>query len=122
LRTSRVQPRAEEPSLVCVPGAIPAVERAAHFALARELFTKRAKERLDFPNGLAFGFDGEIIDALARFIVNERRCCPFVDFTITVAHEGGPTWLRMTGPEGTRELLQSEFEIERGCGCKDVCA
>jgi len=39
--------------LVCVPDAIPAMERAGHFTLARELLISRAQEQTDLQNGYA---------------------------------------------------------------------
>ena len=68
------------PDLACVPSAIPAAERAAHFALGRKLFTELAEERTDLPSGYAFRFRPDALVALARFVANERKCCPFVSF------------------------------------------
>ena len=45
----------------------------------------------------------------ARFVANERRCCPFLTFTLELAPDGGPLWLRLTGPAGTRAFLEAEF-------------
>src|SRR5260221_497127 len=50
--------------LACRPGAIPAAERQAHFALARELFHERTEERAALPNGYAIRFAP---DALATY-------------------------------------------------------
>lgn len=96
---------------VCVPSAIPAAERAAHFSLARRLFTEMARELVPLPNGVAVRFAGDAFDSVSRFVANERKCCPFVDFEVSVAAGEGALWLRMTGPEGTRELLQAELGI-----------
>jgi hypothetical protein len=95
--------------LACVPGAIPAAERAAHFALIRELFGGAAQERVAHPDGYAFRFAPEALESLARFVANERRCCPFLEFTLTVTAADGPLWLRLAGPPGTREFLDVEL-------------
>ena len=97
--------------LACVPGAIPAAERPAHLALARRLFTVQAEERGDLPDGLAFRFAADALDAVARFVAGERRCCPFLRFEITVEPADGPVRLRMTGPPGTRALLEAELPL-----------
>jgi hypothetical protein len=47
--------------------------------------------------------------ALADFITNERRCCPFLDFTLTVSENAKPVTLLLSGPEGTRKFLQAEL-------------
>jgi len=91
--------------IACVRGGIPADERDAHFALLSRLLTEAVRERLGNPDGYAFRFDGEMFDDIARYVSNERKCCPFLDFVIEVASDGGPLWLRLTGPSGTREFL-----------------
>lgn len=48
--------------------------------------------------------------SVARFVANERKCCPFVSFSIEVSGDG-PVWLRMTGPAGTRECLEAELPM-----------
>jgi hypothetical protein len=95
--------------LACVPGAIPAEERPAHFALVAELFATAVLERTEVPGGYGFRFADERFESVAKFVANERKCCPFLDFEITVPAAGGPVWLRMTGPEGTREFLDAEL-------------
>lgn len=107
--------------VACVPGAIPAAERSAHFALARKLFAEIAVERKVLSDGYAFRFDASELEAVSRFVANERRCCPFMTFELEVAAAGGPLWLRMTGPEGTRAVLDAELNLAShsgGCGCR----
>jgi hypothetical protein len=96
--------------LACVPGAIPAAERPAHFALARRLFTEDAAERREWGEGYAFRFAADAFEPVARFVANERKCCPFLDFEIT-AEAAGPVWLRLTGPAGTRAFLDAELPL-----------
>jgi mercuric ion transport protein len=40
-----------------------------------------------------------------------------VSFEITVAGADGSVWLRMTGPDGTRAVLQAELELRSSCNC-----
>ena len=96
------------PPLACVPGAISAAERPAHFALLTHLFGV-AHERIEIANGYAFRFDADAFDDVARFVTNERRCCPFLNFSIELSRDGGALWLRLTGPSGTREFLDAEL-------------
>lgn len=95
--------------LACVPGAIPAADRSAHFALATTLFTGALRERRTLPNGYSYRFDADSVDDLLRWMANERRCCPFLTFAIEVAPSAGPVWLTLTGPDGTREFLDAEL-------------
>ncbi|HYW13949.1 MAG TPA: hypothetical protein VE871_18440 [Longimicrobium sp.] len=99
--------------LACVAGAIPADERAGHFALARRLFGEAAEERQAWREGYAFRFAPDAFADVARFVANERKCCPFLDIEIA-AESAGPVWLRLTGPVGTRAFLEAELGIPAG--------
>ena len=106
------------PALACVPSAIPTADRPAHFTLGRELLEVRAVERVALSNGYAVRFQPDDFEAVARFVANERKCCPFLTFELTLDAASGPLWLRMTGPEGTRTVIDAELGLGRGCGCK----
>ena len=94
--------------LACVPGAIPAAERAAHFALIQRLFA-RAEARAAHADGYDFRFPADALEDIARFVANERKCCPFQGFTITVPADAAEVRLRLAGPRGTREFLDHEL-------------
>ncbi|MFL5608710.1 MAG: hypothetical protein ACJ8AD_19800 [Gemmatimonadaceae bacterium] len=97
------------PPLACVPGAIPARERAAHFALLTRLFGRSARSRERLPDGYRYRFDGDALDDLTAFVVNERRCCPFLSFTLEIGPSEGPILLQLTGPAGVHEFLDAEL-------------
>jgi hypothetical protein len=109
----------DDPSspLACVPGAIPMNERLQHFALARKLLNQQATERTDLVDGYSFRFDAEKLLELTQFIDNERKCCPFMTFRLKIGPQAGPIWLRITGPESTRKVLQAELSLQNSCGC-----
>lgn len=110
MEISRVEPRGESGDipLACVPGAIPEGERAAHFALIARLFRERLRQKAALPNGYDYRFDDEDFVDIARFVENERHCCPFLTFSIEIAPESG-LGLRLVGPPGTREFLDVEL-------------
>lgn len=95
--------------LACVAGAIPAGERAGHFALLSRLFGQDAHERRIVDGGYAFRFGAASLDDVARFVGRERLCCPFLAFTLDIAANSDVLWLRLTGPEGTRDFLDAEL-------------
>ena len=99
--------------LACVPGAIPAAERAAHFQRLTRLFTTAAREKRQAPDGYSYRFDADAFDDLARWIANERRCCPFLTFALELTPDDGPIWVRLTGPEGTQAFLDAELHADR---------
>jgi small multidrug resistance family-3 protein len=67
----------------------------------------RAKSREDLPEGLRLRFapTAETVATIARAVEAERHCCRFLRFGITVEPDGGPVFLELTGPVGTREFL-----------------
>ena len=68
-------------------------------------------EARELENGYAYSFpgDGDWLSELARLVDLERKCCPFLRFCITVEPGGGPIWLGMHGPDGTKEFLAANF-------------
>jgi hypothetical protein len=105
--------------LVCALNAIPAAERAAHYELGRRLLGELAQERIDLPSGIAVRLDSGEFQQVARFIDNERKCCPFLHVEVEIGPGTGPMWLRLTGPQGTRELIEAELGLTAAtsCGC-----
>jgi hypothetical protein len=69
----------------------------------------RALEREALADGFRWRFtpSRELLELIARVIDAERQCCPFFRFELTVEPAGGPVRLAVTGPAGTRELLET---------------
>jgi hypothetical protein len=97
----------ETQSLACDLTAIPADVREEHVISAPQLFAL-AQEVQDLPNGFAIRFVNEPgrFLSIAGFIENERLCCPFFNFMLELEPNNGPLWLRLTGAEGVKEMLQ----------------
>lgn len=85
-------------------------ERERHVAAIRQMLNA-VREAREIAGGHAFRFepDSEVLLKLAEFIAGERLCCPFLNFDLRVEAEGGPVWLRLTGPEGVKEFLRMEL-------------
>ena len=97
----------QDQSLACDLTAIPADVREEHVITAPQLF-ETAQEVQELPNGFAIRFlnePGKFME-IAKFIENESLCCPFFDFSVEVEPHRGQLWLRLTGGEGVKELLQ----------------
>ncbi len=62
-------------------------------------------------DGYAYRFpaDETWIMELANLIKFERQCCPFLQFNIRIEPDAGPIWLEMSGPDGTKDFLNSLF-------------
>ena len=95
-------------ALACDLTAIPADVREEHVISAPQLFSL-AQEVQELPNGYAIRFLNEPgrFMAIAKFIENERLCCPFFNFGLETEPNSGPLWLRLTGGEGVKEILQT---------------
>lgn len=65
----------------------------------------------ELSDGYAYRFpsDDALIVELAELVSLERRCCQFLRFGITVEPDGGPVWLEMSGPQGTKDFLAAVF-------------
>ena len=99
--------------LACDLTAIPADVREEHVITAPQLFAL-AQEVQELPDGYAIRFLNEPgrFMAIAKFIENERLCCPFFSFGLELEPNSGPLWLRLTGGEGVKEILQTTlFDI-----------
>jgi hypothetical protein len=71
-----------------------------------------AIERKDLAGGYVFRFspDDDLLRAITEMIILERKCCPFLDFKITLEAGGGDIWLEMTGAPGAKEFIAATFK------------
>jgi hypothetical protein len=71
------------------------------------------REVRELDDGYAFRHspDGDVLLAIAEFVANERLCCPFFDFALTVERGGGPVWLCMTGEGEAKHVLEAEMGV-----------
>lgn len=97
----------DERGLACDLTAMDAAQRERHRQLGWRL-RGATEETLELADGYTFRYpaDDALCLMIAEFVTLERRCCPFFTFVLTVEPEGGPLWLRITGPEGAREFIR----------------
>jgi len=95
----------------CRISALTEAERAAYETLSQRLLGA-VQERRELKDGYAFRLPPKSLIAAAGWVSYERRCCPFFDFELEVAKDGGPLWLRLTGSEGVKEFIRAEFGFE----------
>ena len=103
---------AQNTPLVCNMDVFTPAEHEDHIRTTTQLF-QNVQAIHEAENGFEFMFPNanksENISQLAEFIFNERRCCPFLEFTLKIASNDAPISLLLTGPEGTQEFLRAEF-------------
>ena len=73
---------------------------------------RHAERREDLSDGLRLEFapSRETIVLITRAVEAERHCCRFLRFGMTVEPDGGPVFLELTGPAGTREFISALLE------------
>lgn len=73
----------------------------------------RVQEVQDLDRGYALRFvpESAMLAGLATLIDLERQCCPFLRFELEVHPASGPIWLKVTGPEGTRDFLRTVLNL-----------
>jgi hypothetical protein len=96
----------------CNIKALSPVERTHHKQLTEKLISSRT-EIVETEKGYEFQFSPSAISIaeLADWIVAERKCCPFFDFHIDLEREGTLVCLRLTGDQGIKHFIRSEFQL-----------
>lgn len=113
-KESRMEtPTQSESPFACNMNALNAEQRKRQSALILRLGQLRQEVR-ELPDGYGFRFpaDAPVFQELAEFVVNERLCCPFFDFELKLAREGGPLWLNLTGRPGVKAFIRVEFGLK----------
>lgn len=70
----------------------------------------RAEGREATATGMCLRLPADALSAVLQTVDAERRSCRFLRFDITVEPDGGPIWLEVSGPPGTREFLSVLLE------------
>jgi len=96
----------------CNMKALSHTERIKHMMLTGKLIMTR-KEIVELERGYEFQFSPTNVSSveLANWVVAESKCCPFFDFHIDLEKEGHLLCLRLTGDEGIKQFIRSEFKI-----------
>jgi hypothetical protein len=99
-------------SFACNISAMTGEERARWSALLEQLDTQKQEVR-ETTNGFAFRFpaDSATILSVAEWITYERLCCPFFDFGLQIENKTDAFWLSLTGGEGVKDFIRSEFRV-----------
>ena len=96
----------------CNIKALNSAERARHKQLTDKLIAGR-KDSVETEKGYEFQFSPSNVSLaeLADWVVAEGKCCPFFDFHIDLEHEGKLLCLRLTGEQGIKPFIRSEFQV-----------
>jgi hypothetical protein len=97
--------------LACDMSALTAAQRERQGVLGRRL-RDGALEIRELGDGYAFAHppDAEALAMMAEFVANERLCCPFFGFEISVDGDG-PAWLRIKAEGEAKGVLEAEIGV-----------
>ncbi len=104
-------PRGRGIPLACDMSALTAGQRERQSVLGRRL-RDEALEIRELGDGYAFAHppDADALAMMAEFVANERLCCPFFAFEISVGGEG-PAWLRIGAEGEAKGVLEAEMGV-----------
>lgn len=98
--------------IVCDPTSISPDERERWVQILIPHLYGAVEEIKPLPDGYALRLPNnrDVLMLAAEELDIDRRCCPFVRYTLEIEPAGGPFWLSMTGGEGVKEFLWISFE------------
>lgn len=101
----------DDAPVACTPELIPAAQRERWIELGIRLYAA-VEELRELPNGYACRFpsDAAMLLLAAEYMSLDRQCCRFLRWELCTEPNLGPAWLRITGPEGAKQVLTQAFE------------
>src|SRR2546421_12783588 len=99
--------------LACNAFALSPEVRKRHFEELGPALLKLKKGTRELPDGYEFELpaDNKTYQLLTEWAFQERLCCPFFDIDLRFDKEGGPLWLRLTGPPATKDFIKMKLGI-----------
>jgi hypothetical protein len=112
---------------LAVMGILGGAEGETHFACDRLALTAQARKRhfdelgpallammkhvRELPGGFEFEFpsDAATVQLVSEWAAGEHLCCPFFDIDLHLERQTGAFWLRLTGREGVKPFIRSDF-------------
>ncbi|MEQ1831453.1 MAG: hypothetical protein ABL977_00245 [Candidatus Eisenbacteria bacterium] len=101
---------AGETPYACNMRALGKAERARHEALSKQLFARVAEQR-ELADGYALRLPHDRLVPAAQWAELERKCCPFLTFTIESERDGGAVWLRITAAPDAKAFMKEELGL-----------
>jgi len=96
----------------CNLKALSPEERQHHRQLSEKLMAVQ-QQIVEIVKGYEFQFSpaNVTLAELADWVNNESKCCPFFDFHLDLEQKGKLLCLRLTGEQGVKQFIQSEFKL-----------
>lgn len=96
----------------CNLGVLSPTERKRIVELVRLVRASKQNYR-EIEDGVEMRFpaDAKSIQTVAEWITLEHLCCPFFDFDLHLQRDNGTFVFRLTGREGVKQFIHSEFHF-----------
>ena len=100
-----------ESRFACDRLALDPVARKRHFDELAPALAAADRSSRELPDGFEFEFppDAATVQKVLEFAAGERLCCPFFDIVVRMERERGSVWLRLTGGEGVKQFIKTDF-------------
>jgi hypothetical protein len=95
--------------IACDLGVFSPAERARYDELRARLVAAAHVEPARGGYALRLPGDDETLQAVAEWVLLERRCCPFISFSISFGHPGQALSVALTGDAEVEDVLRAEF-------------
>ncbi len=98
----------------CNMKALSPAERKRHTQLTEYLIHVR-KQIVELPKGYEFQYSPADVSLsqLVEWVTAEEKCCPFFNFHIDLEREGELVCLGLSGADGIKQFIRSEFQIPK---------
>jgi hypothetical protein len=101
------------PVFVCRLDGLTSEERKQYGELRARLLHETAQVTED-AEGYTFHYAPAVTPAaIIRWVEMERKCCPFLRFTLDITEEGGASQLRIWGAPGVKAFVATEMDIRK---------
>jgi hypothetical protein len=97
------------PPIACDLGVFSPSERARYDQLRATLQAAAHVEQANGGYAVRLPGDDETFRAVAEWVLLERRCCPFISFSISFGDSSQPLRVALTGDAVVEEVLRAEF-------------
>ena len=104
------EPKKESRVFACNVGALTPAQRARHGAVTQRLLRSAKRHELEDAYVFTVAPEHVSIPELAEWVADEARCCPAVDFQLTLPASGSLS-LRLGGGEDVKAFIAAELGL-----------
>lgn len=101
----------KEVQVACCHTVFTKEQREEYKSIWGELESRR-QGITELENGYRYQFpgDSETLRLINEWVSMERKCCPFLTFTVIASHEEEPVLLQLTGNDEAKAFLRTDIQ------------